>query len=133
MAKKKAATATTKVPTKRSAPKEKPSPASKPSKPANKPGSPANKPGTPATKPDTPVRTSGAGRPGGSPNYVPSVPLEVRDVGKMQGHFDKPTGPRWIRVYAKDVEDSLMLGALKQLIEGEDPTLMKLLKKTASN
>ena len=72
-----------------------------------------------------------SGRPAGSKNYIPENALTVRERGEFRGMFEGPVGPKWIRVYAKDQENSLLLDTLASLLESEDASLLRLLKKSA--
>lgn len=77
----------------------------------------------------TPVEQRSAGRPKGQTNFQPERPLQVRDSGNFKGIYEGPVGPRWVRVYASDQENSLRLLALADLIEAQDPSLIRLLNK----
>lgn len=84
---------------------------------------------TKAPAASTDATSRGAGRPSGATNFVPSSPLQVRDSGNFKGVFEGPVGPRWVRIYAADQENSLRLAALVSLIEKGDASLTRLLQK----
>lgn len=78
-------------------------------------------------------KKGGAGRPPGHRNFVPSDGLSVRDIGKWKEYHEGKSGPRWVRIYASDQNNAVLLGALVNMVNKNDPALTKLLAKTAKS
>ena len=76
-------------------------------------------------------RPKSAGRPPGAANYTPDTGLAVRDMKRFPLHPDAETraGYKWIRVYAKDREHSLLLESLANAIKAQNKNLLQYIKK----